>query len=67
MIGIRGWWDDASDEQKRSAVRDYVSGVVVQPVGRGYRGDTTWQNTGIEWTEGGQALWALLEASAEAS
>ena len=66
-VGIRGWWDTASDEQKRDAVRDYVSGVVVQPVGRGYRGDTNWTNTDITWTEKGKALWALLEDAAEAS
>ncbi len=64
-VGIRGWWDNASDEQKRATVRDYVRGVTVQPVGRGYRGDTTWQNTSLDWTEKGQALSELLQAQAE--
>jgi DNA invertase Pin-like site-specific DNA recombinase len=54
-VGLGPWWEEASPEQRRNLVLDTVASVVVQPVGRGYRGDCHLGNTGIEWTEKGQA------------
>jgi hypothetical protein len=61
---LEDWWRDTLDEHRRAMVRDLVRGVVVHPVGRGYRGDTTFQNTAVLLTERGQWAMALIEQDA---
>lgn len=61
---LEDWWRDTLDEQRRAIVRDLVRGVVVHPVGRGYRGDTTFQNSAVLLTERGQLAMALIEQDA---
>lgn len=63
-IGPGGWWDGASDDQKRAAVRDLVRSVTPHPTGRGYRGDTTWENTDLDWTEKGRHFMSQIEDQA---
>jgi site-specific DNA recombinase len=65
MPSLKDWWRDTPDEQRRAIVRDFVRGVVVHPVGRGYRGDTTFENTDVLLTERGDWAMALVEQAAE--
>jgi hypothetical protein len=65
MPSLKDSWRDTPDEQRRAIVRDFVRGVVVHPVGRGYRGDTTFENTDVLLTERGDWAMALVEQAAE--
>ena len=58
---VDDWWQGTPDERRRAIVRDFVRGVVVHPVGRGYRGDTTFENTDVLLTKRGEAAKMLDE------